>query len=167
MPLPQAARHVTERPFEFRPAQSTDESRIVELLRVASLPLDGVHEMLHDDPSQFVLAFRADAPGLLVAIAAIEICGGDALLRSVAVHPAHRGSGLGVAIAQHAIQLAHHRQIGALYLLTTTAAAFFPKLGFERIARDSVPPAIAATVEFVSACPASATTMRKVLVEVG
>ena len=48
-----------------------------------------------------------------------------------------------------------------VFLLTTTAERFFPKFGFEQIARDDVPPSVQASVEFRSACPASAIVMRK------
>ena len=54
-------------------------------------------------------------------------------------------------------------QISALYLLTTTAAGFFPKFGFERIDRCDVPRSVQMSVEFTSACPSSATVMRKYL----
>ena len=38
---------------------------------------------------------------------------------------------------------------------------FFPKFGFEQIARADVPASVQASVEFQSACPASAVVMRK------
>jgi amino-acid N-acetyltransferase len=47
--------------------------------------------------------------------------------------------------------------------LTTTAEHFFPKFGFERIARADVPSSVQRSVEFTSVCPASATVMRKPL----
>jgi len=48
--------------------------------------------------------------------------------------------------------------------LTTTAEGFFPKFGFERIPRADVPARVQESVEFVSACPASAVVMRNTLV---
>ena len=47
--------------------------------------------------------------------------------------------------------------------LTTTAERFFPKFGFEGIARSDVPPSVQASIEFTSACPSSAMVMRKTL----
>ena len=47
------------------------------------------------------------------------------------------------------------------YLLTTTAEAFFARRGFERIARQAVPAAIASTKEFNSLCPSSAICMTR------
>jgi amino-acid N-acetyltransferase len=52
-----------------------------------------------------------------------------------------------------------------VFLLTTTAEAFFPKFGFEQIQRIDVPISLQASVEFQSACPASAIVMRKRLVD--
>jgi amino-acid N-acetyltransferase len=54
---------------------------------------------------------------------------------------------------------AEARGIRALYLLTTTAERYFPSFGFRPITRDAVPAEVRATVEFQSACPASATVM--------
>jgi amino-acid N-acetyltransferase len=48
-----------------------------------------------------------------------------------------------------------------VFLLTTTAEKFFPKFGFEAITRADVPASVQTSVEFRSACPASAVVMRK------
>jgi amino-acid N-acetyltransferase len=47
----------------------------------------------------------------------------------------------------------------ALYLLTTTAERYFPSFGFSVTTREKVPDAVRDTVEFRSACPASAVVM--------
>jgi amino-acid N-acetyltransferase len=62
-----------------------------------------------------------------------------------------------------ALQLATSRGARTVFLLTTTAGQFFPKFGFERIERDQVPSSVRMSVEFQSACPASAIVMRKQL----
>ena len=54
---------------------------------------------------------------------------------------------------------AEARQLCAVYLLTTTAARYFPRFGFVETGRDAVPADVAATDEFRSACPASALAM--------
>jgi amino-acid N-acetyltransferase len=59
--------------------------------------------------------------------------------------------------------LARDLQVPAIYLLTTTAERYFPKFGFERIQRADIPPAVQTSIEFTSACPSSATVMRKSL----
>jgi protein-tyrosine-phosphatase/N-acetylglutamate synthase-like GNAT family acetyltransferase len=97
--------------------------------------------------------------GRLVATAALEIYGRDALLRSVAVDATSRGTGLGRRITRSALDRARERGVQRVFLLTETAAAFFPKFGFADIERSRVPDSIRSTVEFASACPASARAM--------
>ena len=47
-----------------------------------------------------------------------------------------------------------------VFLLTTTAATFFPRFGFREVARADVDAAVRDSVEFTTACPASAVAMR-------
>jgi SAM-dependent methyltransferase len=47
-----------------------------------------------------------------------------------------------------------------LYLLTTTAADYFRRFGFEVIERAEVPAAVQQSCEFASICPSTATVMR-------
>ena len=47
-----------------------------------------------------------------------------------------------------------------MWLLTTTAAPFFARLGFATMERASAPQALQASREFAAACPAGATCMR-------
>jgi amino-acid N-acetyltransferase len=109
-------------------------------------------------PNQiFLLARSGDA---LVGCVGLERYGTDALLRSLAVVPRLQGTGLGERLYQEAIAEARRGRTTALYLLTTTAAPFFARAGFERIDRALVPPAVAASPEFRSLCPASAACMR-------
>jgi len=80
----------------------------------------------------------------------------------VAVDPALQGTGLGHRLTDAAIARAAERGITSLYLPTMTAERFFPKFGFEQIRRDEVPDSLKASVEFQSACPASAIVMRRI-----
>ena len=120
------------------------------------MPLDGVAGAW----PTFVVAEEA---GQLVGAAGLELCGTDALLRSVVVAPTWQSRGLGRALVNHVMAEAKARRLHGLYLLTTTAEHFFPAFGFERITRDAVPDPIRATDEFQTACPASAIAMRVVL----
>ena len=90
----------------------------------------------------------------------IENYGKAALLRSVVVLPDCRGKGVGDEMTL--LLLAHARRSGirALYLLTTSAAAFFARNGFVRIERAEAPPEIIGTRQAASLCPASATLMK-------
>ncbi len=54
---------------------------------------------------------------------------------------------------------AANRGVQQVYLLTETAADFFPRFGFQPIARSAVDPAVQTSIEFTSACPASAVAM--------
>jgi amino-acid N-acetyltransferase len=97
--------------------------------------------------------------GAVVGTAALELYGTAALLRSVAVRSARRGQGLGQALTTAALDLGRQRGVATVYLLTETAAGFFPKLGFRPIARADVDAAVLGSAEFTTACPASALVM--------
>ena len=142
--------------WTMRRATRHDWPKIAALLATADLPLAGADEHLPD----FFLAFRED---LLVGTAGLERYGDTALLRSVAVASTERGQGLGQALVRQA--LAHAASLGLrqVVLLTTTAADFFPRFGFEPINRAEVPLAVQASVEFQEACPASAAVLSLVL----
>ena len=66
-------------------------------------------------------------------------------------------------LTEAALALARARDERAVFLLTTTADRFFPRFGFERITREDVPESVRQSIEFESACPASAIVMRKLL----
>ena len=135
-------------------AAARDVPDVLALLARHGLPLDGVAEHV----STMVVARDH---GRLIGVAAIELHAGGALLRSVAVAPEAQGGGLGHRLTEAALEVAREHRIDAVFLLTTTAEGFFPKLGFEAIERADVPDSVQASVEFQSACPATAAVMRK------
>jgi amino-acid N-acetyltransferase len=139
-----------------QPAQPDDFDTVARLLRDQRLPVDGLREHL----ATTLVARDGDA---IVGSAALEVYEDGALLRSVAVAAGRQHSGLGRTLVDAAIDLARARDIPALYLLTTTAEQYFPRFGFVRIERGAVAPGVQRSVEFTSACPASAIVMRKVL----
>jgi amino-acid N-acetyltransferase len=147
----------------LRTARTDDRDAIERLLRDAELPTAGVASLLTDRADDFVVADDPARPGELAAVAGLEVCGDAALLRSVAVRPDWRARGLGHELVKRAVRVAESRGLRAVYLLTTTAEHYFPRFGFERVERGAVPPAIAATLEFQSACPASAVAMARPL----
>jgi amino-acid N-acetyltransferase len=99
--------------------------------------------------------------GRVVGSAALETYADGMLLRSVSVTPTRQHQGLGRELMTAALQLASNLHGSAVYLLTTTADQYFPKFGFERIARTDVPASVQTSVEFTSACPSTATVMLK------
>jgi amino-acid N-acetyltransferase len=135
-------------------AHERDLPEIHRLLERLQLPIEGV-----DDHVRTMLVARDGAR--VVGTAALELYPDGALLRSVAVDPARQGRRLGHDLTEAAIQLARSHGARSVFLLTTTAERFFPRFGFVPIARDDVPASVQASVEFRSACPASAVVMRK------
>lgn len=101
----------------------------------------------------------ARTEGRVVGCAALELYGEQALLRSVAVDDAMRGRGLGERLTHAALDRARRQGVRVIYLLTETAAQFFPRFGFEVVDRASVRGDVTQSVEFTSACPSTATVM--------
>lgn len=91
--------------------------------------------------------------------AALELCGEAALLRSVVVAEAHRGTGVGAAMVRAVIRQARDDGVKELWLLTETGRGFFARQGFAPVDRASAPAAIRNTSEFASICPQSADCM--------
>jgi amino-acid N-acetyltransferase len=130
---------------------------VLGLLQESSLPLAGVAE--HFD--SFLVARAGD--GSLAGCVGLEIYGDVGLLRSLAVAKTARGAGLGARLVERLFDLARSKGVQSLYLLTTTAEDYFPRLGFERLPREEASPNLAASEELRGACPASAILMvRKV-----
>jgi amino-acid N-acetyltransferase len=138
-------------------ADAADLSAVLELVAALNLPQDGLAAHLGT-------ALVARVQDKIVGVAALEVYGASALLRSVAVSPTAQGQGLGQRLVEAALAQAREQRIGQVYLLTETAAGFFPRFGFEIVGRHQVDEAVKQSVEFTSACPASAIVMVKKLV---
>ena len=137
-------------------ATPADAPAILALLEGSHLPTEGLLEHL-------ATTIVAKDDRRVVGSAALEVYAGGALLRSVAVDPEVRGMGLGHRLTDAAMARAVELGVPALYLLTTTAERFFPKFGFSPISRQDVPDTVQTSIEFRSACPASAIVMHKPL----
>lgn len=144
-----------------RPATTADLAAVERLLAASRLPTDGVAALLSTRPHDFAVVDDPSRAGELVAVAGLERCGRAAILRSVAVREDSRSHGVAAALVERLIEDAERSGVRALYLLTTTAERYFPRFGFERIERAAVPAEVARTVEFTSACPASAVVMAR------
>ena len=147
----------------IRRSTREDLPAIERLLIESDLPTAGVAEMLAVDPASLVVAEANGGASDFAGVAGLEVCCDNALLRSVAVRPEWRSHGLGGELVTRIVSDAESRGIHALYLLTLTAEQYFPRFGFARVERKEVPGEVAYTVEFKSACPSTATVMRKVL----
>ncbi len=135
-------------------ATSNDLPEVTALLEANGLPVDGIPDLV----GGLLVAHDGDT---LLGTAGLEWYEDGALLRSVAVDARARGTGLGQELTLAALETARSGGAHAVFLLTTTAEAFFPRFGFERVSRDDVPASVKQSVEFTSACPASAIVMRK------
>jgi amino-acid N-acetyltransferase len=138
----------------LRPATESDLGELRRLLKDLELPTAGVNEWW----SLFTVVDSGDG---IIGAAGVEQYADGALLRSVAVHPAWRSSGLGRMLVDAALDTARRAGSRDVYLLTTTAEHYFPRLGFTPIPRGSVPASVQASVEFREACPAGAVAMHR------
>lgn len=141
---------------QLRPARPDDLAAVRSLLTDAKLPLDGV-------PADLAHFFVAEQDGKVVGAIGLESYGPAALLRSAVVSPALRGTGVGERLVRALLDAARAGGAREVVLLTTTAERWFPRFGFERIARDDAPASLRASEEFRGACPDSAVTMRLTL----
>lgn len=140
--------------FIIRSARASDLPAVRELLAQSGLPSDGVEE-------QFGAAYAvASEDDRVIGVIGIERYGPYGLLRSAAVAAEARGRGAGEALVLDRIEWSQRNQLSALYLLTTTAADYFPRFGFEPIARAEAPAEVRASLEFSMVACASAKVMR-------
>ncbi|HEY3587088.1 MAG TPA: GNAT family N-acetyltransferase, partial [Myxococcaceae bacterium] len=73
------------------------------------------------------------------------------------------GRGVGAELVRAVLERARALGLRELYLLTTSAAGYFPRFGFERIGREALPSSLQASEEMRGACPSSAAAMRLIL----
>jgi N-acetylglutamate synthase-like GNAT family acetyltransferase len=140
-------------PWTVRDARPDARLAAEDLLRAAELPTQGVA----DHFANFTVA--VDAQSRLAGVAGLELYGTSALLRSVVVRTGAELRGLGSILTRRTLERARGAGAADVYLLTTSAEAFFARRGVERVARSAVSPAVARSAEFNGACPSSATVM--------
>ena len=146
-------------PVDLAAYTTHDEVPLAVLLQSCELSTEDITpEMLE----HFLLAHLDKA---LIGCAGMDVLGEVGLLRSVAVDEAHRGTGLGKRLVEAIEELARKEGVQQLYLLTTTAEAFFTGLGYRKLSREEAPADIAATEQFSSLCPSSSSFMVKALVQ--
>jgi amino-acid N-acetyltransferase len=133
-------------------------SGAIGLLTSAGLPVSDV------TTAHLANFFYCGASGSPDGLVGLEFCGSNALLRSLAVVPGLRSSGLGTALVVHAESRARAQGIQSLFVLTTTAESFFLSRGYAPVERHSAPAEIRSTREFAEICPASSAFMVKRLV---
>ena len=141
--------------YRCEPAKPHDLGRALELLRQAKLPDAGVVEQFGH-----FLVVREDTQ--LIGVCGIEVHQPYGLLRSVAVDPAYRETGVGDCLVRGALELASSKlRLKALYLLTTSAQRYFERYGFHACPRDEAPAEIRDSWELRSGCCETAVLMRR------
>ena len=137
---------------------SIDKEKVLDLLNGAELPIE---DLTTEKMNKFMIA--RDEDDCIIGVVGIEMYQGSGLLRSLAVHPAYRGKGIGSQLTRRIESFARQNGVQTLYLLTVTAADFFLKIGYEMTQRDKVPESIGKTEEFKNICPVSAVCLSKVI----
>jgi amino-acid N-acetyltransferase len=140
--------------MDLRDLTDTDLARARALLASCDLPTDDL-----DDP-EIALTGAFDG-GTMLGVIGLQMCGDTGLLRSLAVDPGYRDRGVARMLCDRVFESAGRRAMTALWLLTTTADAYFTRLGFQAVARDSAPPRIRASAQFASLCPSTAKVMTR------
>ena len=132
------------------------------LLRVKGTPygelgLDDPKWTVDDliDPNLVLLRFRLPA-GDTVGYGGFERHGDAALLRSIVVLPAYRGSGIGRNLMLLLMRRAFDAGAQQGYALTTDADDWLEKLGFKRLDRAQAPEEILRTRQATQLCPSHA-----------
>lgn len=138
----------------FSITESIDYEAIVDFLTRQQLPTE---DLPPKTQTLFALAHDGQA---LVGTAAIELWQPFGLLRSLAVEASYRRQRIADELVAQLLEKAQHRGIQSVYLITTTAEAYFSKRGFEAVERVFVPPMIAQTQQFAGLCPSSAVIMK-------
>lgn len=146
--------------MRIRPATTGDLPAVEQLLVTTGLPVDGVDESFGD----FIVAEKENG---IAGVVGIETYGGVALLRSAAVAPDSRGTGVGGRLVETILERAVAQGVREVYLLTTTAAGYFPRFGFMETPRSHAPEQLRASREFQGACPATAILMKRSLTDGG
>lgn len=142
----------------LRAARPEDFGGVTALLAAVDLPFDDISPTLDG----FWVAVDAEA---ILGTIGLERYGHSALLRSVATSPQARGTGIGAALVQRAIDSAKAAGITDLYLLTTTAADWAPRFGFAPVARDAVVEAVRRSPQFMGGTCSSAAAMHRALID--
>ncbi len=142
--------------MKIRKANEADLGTIQNLLNANDLPVEDVSTTLIEG---FLVA--EDARGTVVGSGGLEQLGSSVLLRSLAITPEWRGTG----VARKLVELLEDnaRSLGQqeVWLLITTAERFFARAGYELASRDDVPSEVRLCRQFAVLCPSTAMCMRK------
>ncbi len=144
--------------MKLRLCKKSDLTQIKSLLKSEGLPSEDINEHLKN-------IIIVEEKGVILGFGAMEKYNKVGLFRSLVVTKKRRSEKIGSTIYQHIEDLSKLMKMENLYLLTETASEYFKKLGFIEITREEVPGEIKNTKQFSNLCPASATVMKKTILE--
>ena len=145
-------------PLVAIPLAAWEREGLAAALKGAGLPTDDIAQA---SGRFWRFSFADDIPA---GFGGLEVCGTDALMRSITTLPPLRGRGFARAIVTALEAEAMLLKCNSVFLLTTSAQTLFEKLGYAAVDRASVPAAIRATTQFASLCPDGAAVMMRRLV---
>lgn len=137
-------------------ARPEDLGPVQRLLAECGLPTQDVEPHL----GNVLLAWSGDE---LAGVVGLELHGEVGLLRSLGVAPAYRKQGIGRELCDKILQHARAQGVHTLYLLTTSAAGYFRRLGYRSVERNVAPPGIRETQQFRTLCPDTAEILAKTI----
>ena len=138
----------------LRPAVPSDRAAVDALLAGAGLETDGLHT------EDLIVALSADAD--VVGAVALERFGSSSMLRSLAVAPEARGTGIGRRLTIAALEVARWSGVGEVHLYTENAQGLFSAFGFEPVSGQLIKDACADSALVGGQCCTTATAMRLV-----
>ncbi|KUM29273.1 acetyltransferase [Arthrobacter sp. EpRS66] len=123
-------------------ATNADIAEISEFLSIADLTLSGL-----DSPNVHLWISRDETTGRIFATTGYEGSedGQHALIRSVAVAPELRGGGIGLDLAEFAMQRAVEAGAKQAWLFSRRSGPFWQKAGFSSAHTDDLALALAST----------------------
>jgi amino-acid N-acetyltransferase len=137
------------------PASQNSFSAAIELLKKNNLPTEDINP-----GTQLFVTEENDS---VIGTVAVEYNFDVALLRSLSVSEQKRNSGIGQMLVDFIETYVQKQGVLSIYLLTTSAEAFFLKKGYKSIDRNEVPDFIKNTKEYSVICSSSSTLMKKEL----
>lgn len=124
------------------PVTPQDLAEVTEFLRIADLTPSGL-----DSPSVRLWAARDALSGRIFASTGYECSDDnrDVLIRSVAVDPALRGSGIGLELARFALDRAAESGADRAWLFSQRSGPFWQRVGFASADKNELALALAST----------------------
>lgn len=132
---------------------SENQQEVVDLLKQNQLPTSDI-----TNTTLLYAFYEADK---LKGTVGLEVFNKTGLLRSLCVTTDVRKAGYGQQLVRFIEEEARKKGILELYLLTTTATAFFMNRGYSIVDRSTVPASIQQTAQFSTICSKTATIMKK------